>query len=403
MRICMITYSFYEYDTRVQQYANTLRQRGDTVDIIALQAEGQPKLNVVDGVSVYGIQKRVRDERGPLSYLWRIFRFFVHSTLTLSRLHLARPYQLIHIHSVPDFLVFAGVVPRLSGVPVILDIHDILPEFYSSKFNARPNSVAFRLLLLVEKASTSFANHVIIANHLWHERLISRSVRPEKCTAIRNYPDPQKFAVRLNSTRGPKFLVMYPGTLNSHQGLDIAIRAFAKIKDRIPDGEFHIYGDGPMKTELTSLARGLGLNGSVVFKDFVPVEKIARLMAESDLAVVPKRASSSFGTEAASTKVFEFLALGVPVILSRTKIDSFYFSDSIVKFFESENVDDLAHCMLDVAQHPQLGAQFSRNGLQYAQENSWDLKKQDYFHLVDSLVRKEPLAQQKSSCSARAG
>src|SRR5579862_3175376 len=76
MRICMITYSFYEYDTRVQQYVDALRQRGDTVDIIALRAEGRPKLNVVDGVNVYGIQTRMRDERGPLTYLWRILRFF---------------------------------------------------------------------------------------------------------------------------------------------------------------------------------------------------------------------------------------------------------------------------------------------------------------------------------------
>ena len=395
----MITYSFYEYDTRVQQYVSALRQRGDTVDIIALRAEGRPKLDVVDGVRVYGIQKRVRDERGPLTYLWRILRFFVHSTLTLSRMHIAQPYQLIHIHSVPDFLVFAGIVPRLCGVPVVLDIHDILPEFYSSKFNARPNSVALRLLLLVEKASTSFANHVIIANHLWHERLISRSVRPEKCTPIRNYPDPQKFAVRLNANRGPKFSVMYPGTLNFHQGLDIAIRAFAKIKDRIPDGEFHIYGEGPMKTELTALARDLGLNGSVVFKDFVPVAEIASLMAQTDLAVVPKRASSSFGTEAASTKVFEFLALGVPVIVSRTKVDSFYFNNSTVKFFESENVDDLAECILQLAHDPLLRSKFAKNGLRFAQQNSWDVKKQDYFCVVDSLVNKTACVQPFSSPS----
>jgi len=395
----MITYSFYEYDTRVQQYVDALRQRGDTVDIIALRAEGRPKLNVVDGVNVYGIQTRMRDERGPLTYLWRILRFFVHSTLTLSRMHIAQPYQLIHIHSVPDFLVFAGIVPRLYRVPVILDIHDILPEFYSSKFNAPPNSLTFKLLLLVEKASTSFASHVIIANHLWRERLVSRSVRPEKCTPIRNYPDPQKFVYRLNASRGPKFLVMYPGTLNSHQGLDIAIRAFAKIKGDIPGGEFHIYGEGPMKAKLTGLAKDLGLNGSVVFKDFVPVAEIARLMAQTDLAVVPKRASSSFGTEAASTKVFEFLALGVPVIVSRTKIDSFYFNDSTVKFFESENVDDLADCMLQFARDPLLRSKFAKSGLKFAQQNSWDVKKQDYFSVVDSLVNRTACVQPSSSAT----
>src|ERR1019366_7076165 len=109
---------------------------------------------------------------------------------------LTQPYQLVHVHSVPDFLVFAALIPKLCGVPVILDIHDILPEFYSSKFNAPPESLTFKLLLLIERASAGFADHVIIANHLWHERLLSRSVRAAKCTPIRNYPDPQRFVVR---------------------------------------------------------------------------------------------------------------------------------------------------------------------------------------------------------------
>jgi glycosyltransferase involved in cell wall biosynthesis len=397
----MLTYSFYQYDSRVQQYVNALLSRGDTVDVIALCPQGRPKFEIVDGVNVYGIQQRVRDERGPLTYLLRILRFFFHSALVISRRHIATPYQLIHVHSVPDFLVFAGLIPKLCGVPVILDIHDILPEFYSSKFNAPPDSLAFKLLLLVERASASFANHVIIANHLWHERLLSRAVRAEKCTPIRNYPDSRQFVVRPKRS-GEKFVVMYPGTLNHHQGLDIAIKAFAKIKKQLPNGEFHIYGEGPMKTQLMALAADLGVNGSILFNDFVPVEQIAKLMADTDLAVVPKRASSAFGTEAASTKVFEFLALGVPVIVSRTKIDSFHFTDSTVKFFESENVDDLAQCMLQLAQDRPLRLQLAKNGLEYAQQNSWDVKQQDYVRLVDSMVRKNILVQQTESSNSKA-
>ena len=396
----MLTYSFYQNDARVQQYANALRKKGDTVDVIALRREGRPKFEMVDGVNVYRIQQRVRDERGPLTYILRILRFFFHSALVISRRHIANPYQLIHVHSVPDFLVFAALIPKLCGVPVILDIHDILPEFYSSKFNAPPDSLAFKLMLLVERASASFSDHVIIANHLWHERLLSRSVRAEKCTPIRNYPDPLRFVVRPKGRSDGKFLVMYPGTLNPHQGVDIAIKAFAKIKNQLPNAEFHIYGEGPAKPRLVVLAAELGLNGSVMFKDLVPIGQIAKLMADADLAVVPKRASSSFGTEAASTKVFEFLSLGVPVIVSRTKIDSFYFSDSTVKFFESENVDDLARCMLQLAQDQPLRSQLAKNGLEYAQENNWDAKQQDYLRLVDSMVRRSASMRQTESSEA---
>ena len=39
-------------------------------------------------------------------------------------------YDLIHVHSVPDFEVFAAAYPKLTGTKIILDIHDIVPEFY---------------------------------------------------------------------------------------------------------------------------------------------------------------------------------------------------------------------------------------------------------------------------------
>ena len=156
-----------------------------------------------------------------------------------------------------------------------------------------------------------------------------------------------------------------------------------------------------MKPRLVALAAELGLNGSVLFKEFVTTERIATLMAEADLAVVPKRASSSFGTEAASTKVFEFLALGVPVIVSRTKIDGLYFSDATVKFFESENVDDLAQCMLQLAKDQSLRSQLVKNGFEYSQKNTWDVKKQDYLRLVDSLIAGSAKIRRKDSFDSR--
>ena len=81
-----------------------------------------------------------------------------------------------------------------------------------------------------------------------------------------------------------------------------------------------------------------------------------------------------------------FRSLGVPVIVSRTKIDSFYFNDSTVRFFESENVDDLARCMLQLAQDQPLRSQLVKNGLAYTKQNGWDVKQRDYLRLVDSMI-----------------
>ena len=108
-------------------------------------------------------------------------------------------------------------------------------------------------------------------------------------------------------------------------------------------------------------------------------------MRHADLAVVPKRASSSFGNEAMSTKIMEFMALGVPVIVSRTTVDSHYHDDSRVKFFESENVADLAKAILLVRSDRRLRETMVSHASQYVLLNNWNEKKRIYFQLLDHL------------------
>jgi len=381
----MVAYSFYESDSRIIQYARSLTRRGDEVDVIALAHGGAPRFEVIQGVNVYRIQQREINERSALAYLLRILRFLVVAMVFMTWRHLRKRYQLVHVHSVPDFLVLSALPLRLMGVPVILDIHDILPEFYASKFSAGKASLAYRALLIVERWSARIASHVIIANHLWHDRIVKRSVAAAKCTAVCNYPDSDVFYPRPKAL-DQRFLVMYPGSLNWHQGVDLAIRAFAKVVPKIDRAAFHIYGEGPARPQLEQLIVDLGLGDKVQVQDYQPMGDIAKLMAMADVAVVPKRASSNFGNEAASTKVQEFMAVGVPVIVSRTKIDSFYFDSSMVRFFESENVEALADAILDLYDHPEQRKSLIDGANHHIQKNNWDVKQHEYLGVVDSLT-----------------
>jgi len=132
------------------------------------------------------------------------------------------------------------------------------------------------------------------------------------------------------------------------------------------------------------LSQELGLDGKVRFFEPMPLRDIAGVMAAADLGVVPKRADS-FGDEAYSTKIMEFMALGIPVVVSSTKIDRFYFNDSVVRFFESGNVNALAAALLEMIRHPERRQEMARRALEYAAQNSWDTRKADYLDLVDSL------------------
>lgn len=386
LRVCAVAYTFYESDNRVMRYAETLAREGHEVEVYALQQGDKPKKEVLCGVTVYRIQGRLINEKTLFSYVWRILSFLLRSFYRVSKNDLSRRYDLVHVHSVPDFLVFSALVPRIRGTPVILDIHDILPEFYAGKFGAKKDSIVFRLLCFTEWICAKFASHVIIANHIWKERLESRSVVPEKCSVVLNSPDRAIFQSSQNRpTKSNRFILLYPGTLNLHQGLDIAIRAFAKIKDQVPFADFHIYGEGPLKEPLSDLIKELALEDRVLLFDTKPLREIAQVMEAADLGVVPKR-KDNFGNEAFSTKIFEFMAMGIPVIVSDTRIDQYYFNDSLVRFFRSGDDEDLARCMLDLIQHPEKRRALVENATEFIARNDWTAKRQEYLDLVGRLT-----------------
>lgn len=392
MRVCMVTHSLYESDGRVTRYAEALAARGDEVEVIALRKSGKPKEEVIAGVRVFRIQSRSFTETKKVSFLKQVSMFFLKAFWLVSWRQLRKPYDLLHMHSIPDHIVFTGLLPKLMGAKVILDIHDILPELYASKFGVTQQSIGFKTMLFLERISAAFSDHVIIANHLWKDRLLARSVRSDRHTVLLNYPDTKVFHPMKCDRSSGKFVMIYPGTLNQHQGLDVAIRAFAVVRQTAPKVEFHIYGEGRTQSALMRLAEELGLQDSVQFHKFVPQKEIARVMANADLAVVPKRADS-FGNEAFSTKVFEFMALGVPVVVSNTKIDRYYFNDSVVKFFQDGDERDLARCILLLMNDESLRAQLVKNASEFVKTYDWELNKGTYLGVVDSLLDRKPRPQ----------
>jgi glycosyltransferase involved in cell wall biosynthesis len=303
----------------------------------------------------------------------------------MTRKHFRAAYHFVHIHSVPDFLVFTALFPRLSGAKLVLDIHDLLPEFYASKFGSGDSSFVFRSLALVERLSGAFVHHVIAANDLWLERLVSRSFERSKCSAMVNVPDLKLFARQGRTRSDDRFVILYPGSLNWHQGLDLAIRAFAMIKDQVPRTEFHIYGEGPTRESLGCLIEELRLSDRVLLKNPMSTRDIASVIENADLGVVPKR-RDGFGDEAFSTKIMEFMALGVPVIVADTRVDTYYFDDSVVKFFSAGDEKSLADAMFLLINNSSIRASLISNASSFVGRQNWDAMEADYLALVDSLV-----------------
>jgi glycosyltransferase involved in cell wall biosynthesis len=157
-----------------------------------------------------------------------------------------------------------------------------------------------------------------------------------------------------------------------------------KVLSQLPQAEFHIYGIGSEHASLKRLARDLGIEKAVRFQEGVALDDIPQIIADADVGAVAKRADS-FGNLAYSTKILEFMSQGIPVVLSRTEIDSYYFDDSVVSFFESGNVDALAAALVDVLQNDVRRQQMVARAFEYVARNDWKSRKADYLQLVDSL------------------
>jgi len=349
----------------------------------------------MDGVHVYRIQKRVIDEQEPFSYAKKLCRFLFHAAWFLAKRSVKATYDLVHVHNIPDFLVFAALVPKLRGAKVILDIHDLVPEFYESKFRSEKNERRIRLLKRIEKMSIAFSDFVIIANDIWQERLCERSVQGNKILTMLNYPDPNIFRKQPPKQANGKFIVIYPGSLAWHQGLDIAVTAFDLLRDRLPHAEFHIYGDGHEKPKIMQLVQELELEDRILFKNSLTLREVYDIIAQADLGIVPKR-NNSFGNEAFSTKILEFMAVGVPVVASDTKIDKLYFSDDMLCFFTSGNPQSLADSIVKVHDNAAYREKLLRNAFAYVAKNNWGVKQCEYLHLVERLTGKKAFAEAES-------
>ncbi len=384
----MISYSRF-FDSRVQRYARSLAKRGNLVDSICLATKGKKENRLINGIQPYPLLTREYNERSLFSYLRKMFSFIILSTITCTRFYFQKRYDIIHFHNVPDFGIFCTIIPKLMGSKIILDIHDILPEFYMRKFSVSENHVSIRFLKWIEKISCHYADHVITVTELWRQRLIERSVQPEKCTVILNAPDAEIFNNRFKKIpkkRDHSFTLSYHGNFTEPTGVDIIIKALALVIQNIPDIQLLLIGKGREDLHLKKLTKTLHLEEHIHFKEPIPVDCIPELLSSVDAGIDPKR-DGIYSGETLSVKAMEYLAMETPLIISKTKISQLYFDDSMVMFFKPDNEQDLAERIIELFRsYPERRKRMLKNTKHFIQEYSWEKYQNIYLNLLNNLM-----------------
>jgi len=388
-RICMVAYTHYPTDSRVRREAEALAERGDTIDFICLGSENDKKSEIYNGVRL--IKIRINRYRGSntMRYIASYLQFFLAAALKLARLQLKNNYHLIQVHTMPDFMVFAAIIPKLLGAKVLLDVHDLMPELYQSKFGFADKHPLIRFITWIERLSIGFADRALAVHKPHLGALCSHGNPSEKFDILLNLPDMKIFSKRANHQPRKKsnFELIYHGTVSERHGLEIAIRAIAALKGKIQGLKLRIIGDGDDIPRLVELVNKLNLHEYVeISKGMIPLEQLVPKIEAADVGIVPIL-FDDFTKYMLPVKLLEYVAIKKPVICSKTETIKAYFDDSMVQYFSSGSVDELADSIYYLYKHADRRAELSANADKFNRKYNWASQKQDYYHIIDKLIK----------------
>jgi glycosyltransferase involved in cell wall biosynthesis len=112
--------------------------------------------------------------------------------------------------------------------------------------------------------------------------------------------------------------LLFVGRLVPVKGADVLLNAMPHILRQLPGTTLELIGDGPERPALERLARTLGLEGSVAFRGARPRHEVLEALRGTHVAVVPSRTMPDGQAEASSVALKEALALGVPLVATRS-------------------------------------------------------------------------------------
>jgi len=386
-KICMVAYTYYLCDPRVRREAEALVEQGFSVDFFALRKRGQLKSEVVNGVNLYRLPLSKYRGSSLIKYAFMYLLFFALSFVVVTKFYLKRRYQIIQCHTIPDFVVFSGIISRMCGAKLVLDMHEIMPEFFVSKFGVMRSQYFIKILKLIEKISVRFSDAVIVVNDPIKRLLLTRCKPRSDVTVVMNCADETIFSSgRFGcSVNDNGFTIMYHGTLTSVYGLELAIRAIPKIKGEIPHLKFWIFGYELEARNLKKLADKLRVSDIVIFMGLIPLEEIPKYIEQADIGVLTT-VRDEFIDLSFSNKLAEYVIMKTPVVATRLSSTLEYFPEDAISYFESGEVDALTSKILELYKNPQKRLLQAEKAFQHYQKIRWPVMKKRYVELINSLV-----------------
>ena len=294
-----------------------------------------------------------------------------------TRLNLARHLRQhrVQVAHAFDFYTNLTLIPaaRLARVPVVIGSHRQLGDLLTpAQFRAQ--AAAFR-----------WSDAVVCNSQAAADRLIATGLSPKKIAVIGNALPAEAFIA------APAALPKRPGALrvgivarmnHRYKNQSGFLRIAARIHQRMPNVEFVLVGDGPLRQELEQEAASLGLGASAIFLG--DRQDMPAVLASLDVAV------NTSDSESLSNVILEAMAAGLPVVAYEVGGNSELLSPQRGTLIPAGNEAVFADAVEKLLADSALRQQLGRDALRFAQENfSLDRVRQRYAELYVTLLQKK--------------
>ena len=385
MRACAVRQ--FPFDTHLGREVDVLLGEGHEVDVVCMCRSGERPVERRGRLTIWRMP--VRHKRsGLVRYLWEHAAFLVTAGVTVGALAVWRRFDLVQVNSPPDSVVLTALVPRLLGTPVLLDLVEATPEFFATRFGTTLRHPMVRLLAGVEQAAIRFAQHAITGTRQMRQRFVERGADPERIDVVLNSSDERFFDPSRHAPSEPAngaFTLICHGSIERRYGLDTIIRAVALLADEMPGLRFAVYGEGSDQEELEALAARLGVADRVRFNGFVPVDDLVSAIASADAGVVAVK-RDPFRDLTHTNKMFDFVAMRRPAIVSWTRSVADYFDDAAVEFFASDDHRDLARAIVAVASDSARRRAMVERATELYGDYRWPRQRTIYLRTIERLT-----------------
>jgi glycosyltransferase involved in cell wall biosynthesis len=388
-RIAIVVHAVYPGDSRIRRQSDALIGAGHDVDLFCLRGPGEAP-EVVDGPMRIVRLPVNRAFTGFAGHMAEYLAFAGISAIRVTREHRRRRYSLVQVATVPDFLAFSAFPIKLTGVPLLLDLHEDMPEFFRDRFARRSLRPLLPLVSGTARASAWFADALITVHEPLRQLSIARGVPPDKISVVMNGADTELF----DPTRHPRRSFMEDGELRlvHHSnfqriyGLDVAIEALGLIEPAELPLRLDVYGDGPYRPQIEAAIQSTGTADRVHLNGRVPIDDLPALLAGSDIGLVPSL-PEPYMRFSLSTKLLEYAAMGLPIVASDLATFRAHFDGDAIRFVPGGDPPALAAAIRELAADPDGAARLGATARRQAADYAWQLQAPRYLEVIEGLIR----------------